>query len=81
MNVQLNNYTAEYGLKGGPQINLITKHGGQDFHGTAYWYKRHEMFNATNFFNNQAGVIKPVYRYQTLGGNLGGPVRRSRSRS
>src|SRR4051794_6110657 len=75
VNVQLNNYTAEYGLKGGPQINLVTKHGGQEFHGTAYWYKRHEMFNATNFFNNQAGIKKPVYRYRTLGGNLGGPVK------
>src|SRR4051794_20077833 len=74
VNVQLNNYTAEYGLKGGPQVNFLTKHGGQDYHGTAYWYKRHEMFNATNFFNNQAGIRKPVYRYQTLGGNFGGPV-------
>jgi hypothetical protein len=75
VDVKLNNYTAEYGLKGGPQINLVTKHGGQEFHGTAYWYKRHEMFNATNFFNNQAGIHKPVYRYQTLGGTLGGPVK------
>jgi hypothetical protein len=75
VNVQLNNYTAEYGLKGGPQINLVTKHGGNTFHGTGYWYKRHEMFNATNFFNNSVGQIKPVYRYSTLGGNLGGPVK------
>lgn len=75
VNVQLNNYTAEYGLKGGPQINFITKHGGQDFHGTAYWYKRHEEFNAKNFFNNALNQPKPVYRYSTLGGNLGGPIK------
>jgi hypothetical protein len=77
VDVKVSNYTAEYGLKGGPQVNLITKHGGQAYRGTAYWYKRHEMFNATNFFNNAAvpRVQKPVYRYQTLGGNLGGPVK------
>ena len=39
--IELGNYTAEYGLKGGSQINFVTKRGGQNFHGTAYWYKRH----------------------------------------
>jgi hypothetical protein len=75
INVQLNSYTAEYGLKGGPQVNIVTKHGGAQFHGTAYWYKRHEMWNAKNFFNNKLNQVKPVYRYSTLGGNLGGPVK------
>jgi hypothetical protein len=74
VNVQLANYTAEYGLKSGSQIHFVTKRGGNEFHGTAYWYKRHEMFNATNFFNNKSGLRKPIYRVSTLGGNLGGPV-------
>jgi hypothetical protein len=74
VNVQMSAYTAEYGLKGGAQVNIVTKHGGSDYHGTGYWYKRHEMWNATNFFNNKARVAKPQYRYSTLGGNLGGPV-------
>ena len=43
--------------------NIITKHGGSEYHGTGYFYKRHEMFNATNFFNNRAGIAKPQYRY------------------
>jgi carboxypeptidase family protein len=74
VNVQMSAYTAEYGLKGGAQVNYITKRGGSDYHGTGYWYRRHEMFNATNFFNNRDAIAKPVYRYSTLGGNLGGPV-------
>ncbi|OLC40798.1 MAG: hypothetical protein AUH43_25735 [Acidobacteria bacterium 13_1_40CM_65_14] len=74
VNVQMSAYTAEYGLKGGAQVNIVTKHGGADYHGTGYWYKRHDGLNATNFFNNSAGVPKPQYRYSTLGGNLGGPV-------
>ena len=66
VNVQANSYTAEYGFKGGAQVNLITKHGGVEFHGTAAWYKRHEQFNAQNFFNNRTGTAKPRYRYSGL---------------
>jgi hypothetical protein len=74
VNVQANAYTAEYGLRGGAQANLVTKHGGSDLHGTAYWYKRHEMFNANTFTNNRDGLAKPKYRYQDIGGTIGGPV-------
>jgi hypothetical protein len=74
VNVQMSAYTAEHGLKGGAQVNFITKHGGSEYRGTAYTYQRHELFNATNFFNNKDGVEKPEYRFSTIGGNLGGPV-------
>src|SRR5690242_7327649 len=74
VNVQANSYTAEYGLKGGAQVNMVTKHGGSEFHGTAAWYKRHEMFNAQNFFNNRTRTAKPIYRYSDWSGTLGGRV-------
>jgi len=74
VNVQMSAYTAEYGLKGGAQVNIITKHGGAEYHGTGYWYNRHERWNATNFFNNRSGTPKPQYRYSTLGATLGGPI-------
>src|SRR5437016_7328965 len=74
VNVQANAYTAEYGLKSGAQMNIVTKHGGSEFHGSAAWYKRHEMFNAQNFFNNKAGTAKPRYRYSDISGTIGGPV-------
>ena len=74
VNIQANSYGAEYGLKGGAQINLVTKRGGSEFHGTAAWYKRHEMFNAQNFFNNRTGTPKPLYRYSDWSGTIGGPV-------
>jgi hypothetical protein len=76
VNVQMSAYTAEYGLKGGAQVNFVTKHGGSEYHGTGYFYKRHEMWNANNYFNNKLGLPKPFYRYSTLGGTLGGPVPR-----
>jgi len=74
VNVQMSAYTAEYGLKGGAQVNLVTKHGGSEYHGTGYWYLRNEKLNATNFFNNLAGIPKPLYRYSNLGTTLGGPI-------
>jgi len=72
--VLLNNYQAEYGRNGASFINIVTKSGGREYHGSAYWYKRHEMWNANNFFNNRTGVSLPIYRYTTLGATLGGPV-------
>jgi hypothetical protein len=74
VNVQANSYTAEYGFKGGAQVNMVTKHGGQEYHGGLAWYKRHEEFNAQNFFNNRTGTVKPVYRYSDISGTLGGRI-------
>ena len=78
VNVQMATYTAEYGLKGGSQVNFITKRGGDQFHGTGYWYKRHEMFNATPYFNKlnkpAGGLYKQAIRFRTLGGTISGPV-------
>jgi hypothetical protein len=74
--VQMSAYTAEYGLKGGAQVNFITKRGGSDYHGTAYTYQRDKRFNSLNYFNEINNLPKPEYRYSTLGGNLGGPVPR-----
>jgi hypothetical protein len=52
VNVQMGAYTAEYGLKGGTQVNFITKRGGEQYHGTAYWYVRNEWFNANTWLGN-----------------------------
>ena len=73
INVQMSNYTAEYGLKGGAQVNIITKRGGAEYHGTGYWYKRHEMWNATNFFNNRDGHSKAVLPVFDVGRHAGRP--------
>lgn len=72
--VLLNNYQAEYGRNGGPMVNVVTKSGSNEFHGTGYLFKRHEQFNANSFFNNRNNNRKPIYRYQTLGATIGGPV-------
>ncbi|MGH9672717.1 MAG: carboxypeptidase regulatory-like domain-containing protein, partial [Bryobacteraceae bacterium] len=69
----VSNYTAEYGGRTGGQLTFTVKSGKPEFHGTAYYYWRHEMFNANEFFNNKLNVQKPKYRYQNPGGTIGGP--------
>jgi hypothetical protein len=72
--VQLANYRAESGRTGGASVSIVTKSGGQEFHGSAYGYRRHESFNANDTFNNRNQVARPVYRHTNLGFTLGGPV-------
>ncbi|NWF82992.1 MAG: TonB-dependent receptor [Bryobacteraceae bacterium] len=72
--VLTSNYQAEYGRNSSGTINVIIKSGGQDFHGSAYWYYRHETLNANSFFNNRTGSQKPIYRFNSGGYSIGGPV-------
>ena len=68
------NYSAEYGARNGGQLNVTIKNGTAQFHGSAYYYYRHEEFNANEFFNNELHVQKPRYRYENPGGTIGGPM-------
>ena len=72
--VLLNSYQAEYAGNGGPVVQVVTRGGGREFHGSAYEYIRNDALNANDFFNNRNGVKRPRYRYNTFGGTLGGPV-------
>ncbi len=72
--VLLNNYQAEYGKGAAGVINIVTKSGTPQFHGLAYYYLRNEAFNANTFFNRQSGAPRGRYRFNTMGGNIGGPI-------
>ena len=72
--VILNSYQAEYAGNGGAIMEVVTKSGGRDFHGTAYYFLRNEDLNANDFFNNRNNVHRPEYRYNTFGASLGGPI-------
>ena len=72
--VLTSNYQAEYGRMSGANILLISKSGTRDFHGLGAYFKRHEQFNANNFFNNRLGQPKPRYRFNTWNYNVGGPI-------
>jgi hypothetical protein len=69
-----NNYGAEFGNNGGAIINIVSKGGGKDYRGSAYYFLRNEALNANNYFNNKASLKRPLYRHLYPGGNLGGPL-------
>jgi hypothetical protein len=72
--VVMNSYTAEFGRNTGPQINIVTKSGGQRYSGSLSTYIRHEALNSNTLANERLGLPKPIARYYTGVGTLGGPV-------
>jgi carboxypeptidase family protein/TonB-dependent receptor-like protein len=50
-----NHYSAEYGRDASGHVNVITKSGGRDFHGTVYEFFRNDKLNANTYFNNLTG--------------------------
>jgi hypothetical protein len=72
--IQRNNYGAEFGQAGGAQINLITRGGTNDFHGSGYWYARRDSLNSTDYFLKQAGQDKAPLKWDDFGGTFGGPI-------
>lgn len=76
--VDSNNYPAEYGTGTGGQINVLTKSGGKDFHGSTFEYFRNDALDASNFFDNIIGQ-KSKLRLNQFGGSVGGPIKRDKA--
>jgi hypothetical protein len=74
MKIITNSQPAEFGRASGAQIQVVTKSGTKDFHGTGYFFHRHEDLNANTWRNNIDGRARPFYRYNYAGFNVGGPV-------
>ncbi|MEO8649118.1 MAG: carboxypeptidase regulatory-like domain-containing protein, partial [Acidobacteriota bacterium] len=71
--VESSNFPAEFGTGTGGQISLITKSGGNQFHGSLFEYIRNDKLDAANFFDNIAGQKSPL-RLNQFGGSIGGPI-------
>jgi hypothetical protein len=75
--VYTDSYSAEYGQTQGGVINLITKSGTNDWHGSLFEYFRNEKLDARDYFNPAPG-FKPPYRLNQFGGTLSGPIIRNK---
>jgi hypothetical protein len=71
--VQTSNYNAEFGQSAGAVVNIVTKSGGEQFHGDLFEYLRNGFFNAESHFN-PPGDQDTLHRHQ-FGGSVGGPVK------
>jgi len=69
-------YDAEYGTQSGGQINVVTKSGSNDLHGTVFGYLRNSVFDARNFndFDANGNPAIPPFRLGQYGMTLGGPI-------
>jgi len=72
--VQTGQYDAAFGRNAGANVNVVTRGGGNQFHGTAFEFFRNSALNANNFFSNLNGQKKPVLNQNQFGGTLGGPI-------
>lgn len=76
--VQTNSYGPQFGGGGGAQVNILTKSGTNQFHGTAYDFLRNDDLDANAFLLNQAGKPRGKLRYNDFGYTIGGPVKREK---
>jgi hypothetical protein len=77
--VQTSAWSAEYGRSSGAQVNVITKSGKNDFHGSAFWFVRNDVLNAKDFFTNKLNGVKPILRRNQYGLTAGGPIIRNKT--
>jgi len=71
--VQQSNFSAEFGFSGATLVNVVTRSGTNQFHGSAYEFLRNQKLDANNFFNNQSGIALPPLRQNNYGLPLAGP--------
>ncbi|PYV18022.1 MAG: hypothetical protein DMG21_06325, partial [Acidobacteria bacterium] len=69
----LSNFAPEYGRNAGAVVNIVTKSGANDLHGSAAEYFRNDALDARNYFN-PGGQPKAPFRNNQYGGSLGGPI-------
>ncbi|MBV9484329.1 MAG: TonB-dependent receptor [Acidobacteria bacterium] len=74
-------YDAEYGTQAGGQIDVVTKSGTNDLHGSVFGYFRNSFFDARNFndFDINGKPAVPPFRMGQYGLTLGGPIKKDKS--
>jgi outer membrane receptor protein involved in Fe transport len=76
--VQTSLYDASQGRNAGGNVEAVTRSGGNDYHGNAYYFIRNKALNENDFFLKSAGQPTPVLTRHQFGATLGGPIMRER---
>src|SRR5260370_18731582 len=85
VDIQSSNFSAEYGRSASAQVNVVTRSGGDQYHGTAFEYVRNQIFDAANAGTKLTAlpgtasiVLRPPLRYNDWGWDFGGPIKRGK---
>lgn len=76
--VQTGAYGAGFGRAAGANVTVITKAGTNQYHAALFEFLRNDVFNANDFFLNEAGQRRPALKQNQFGFALGGPVKRDK---
>ena len=77
--VENNSFSSEYGNNGGTVVNIVLKHGGNQFHGSGWWFGQRSALDANEFFNEANGGPKPDHARDQYGFSLGGPIKKNKT--
>ena len=77
--VQAGAYSAEYGDVAGGVINLQSRSGTNNWHGSLFEFFRNDALDAANFFSNSTNQPKTPLQYNQFGGSIGGPIRHNKT--
>ncbi len=77
--VTTSNPNAEEGRNSGANVNIATRSGTNEFHGSAFEFFRNTALNAQEFFSNAQGAPKPEIKLNQYGFEVGGPIRKNRT--
>ena len=76
--VQTNNSSAEFGRFTGGVVNIASRSGTNQYHGSLFEQHRNKALNSNTFFGERAGLDKPPFVQNNFGGSMGGPVLRNK---
>ncbi len=77
--VQTGMYDASYGRGAGANVDLVSKSGGNSFHGTLWEFFRNDALNANDYFLNRNGQVRPELKQNQYGFVFGGPIRKNKT--
>ena len=72
--IQTSTFAPEFGRTPGAQVAIVTRSGGNQFHGTAFDYFRNGILDANDYFSNLEGLAKPIEKQNDFGGVFSGPI-------
>jgi hypothetical protein len=77
--VSNNGFSAEFGNNGGTVLNVLMKSGGNQFHGSGWWFGQRSGLDSNDFFSNSAGLDRPNHKHDDYGFMVNGPVKKEKT--
>ncbi|HTW63878.1 MAG TPA: carboxypeptidase regulatory-like domain-containing protein [Bryobacteraceae bacterium] len=77
--IQTSTYDASYGAHPGANVNVVTRSGSNQFHGSVWEFFRNTDLNANSFFDNlNGGGVQQALNQNQVGGSVGGPIKKDK---